>query len=199
MRRSRQFVFRVGAAFCLGAIALAPFAIAAPAFTITATNVTMSSSGTGLSQYTITGIPVTGTIALSCGYSGSLALGRLPICPLTPPVAYAVTAGGTLKGSVSFYPPNGPIPASAPAGGLALVGALALGIGLRWRARSPLALLPVVVGSLACIMGMAACGGRSGTSMPPGTYPYTITAANSPSAGTGPTYVATTIIQVTVS
>lgn len=81
---------------------------------------------------------------------------------------------------------------------MALVGALVLGIGLRRRARWPLALPLVVVGSLACIMEMAACGGRSGTSMQPGTYPYTITAVNSPTVGTGPTYVATTIIQVTV-
>jgi hypothetical protein len=198
MKQHRQFVLCAVVALFLGAIALAPLAAAAPAFTITAANVIISSSGTGSSQFTVTGIPVTGTIVLSCGYSGSLALGGLPICPLTPPAARPVTAGGTLTGVISFYPPNTVIPASVSEVGLALAGALLVGFGLRRRARWPLAMLLVALGSLAGLMGVSACGGHSSIHMPKGTYPYTITAVDSPSAGTGPTYVASTIIQVTV-
>ena len=165
-------------------------------FIITATNVTMSSSGTGVSQYTITGIPVTGTIVLSCGYSGSLMLGNLPICPLTPPVAYPVNAGGTLRGSIYFYPPNTPVPAVVPAAGMALAAVLLMG----FRRRAPGGLWSIVfaVTTLAGLATLTGCGGTYRFTLSPGTYPYTITAVNSPAVGTGPSYVASTIIQVTV-
>lgn len=169
-----------------------PGQAACQTFTITATNVTMPSSGNGTSQFAITGIPVAGTLVLSCGYVGTLALGNLPTCPLTPPQAYTVSAGGTLKGSVVFYPPGVAIPASVPAAGLAL-GALVL-VGWRRRTRGLLLLLCAMV----VLAGAGACGGRSRIVMPPGTYPYAITAVNSPAAGTGPSYVATTTIMVTV-
>ena len=165
-------------------------------FIIAATNVAISSSGTGVSQYTITGIPVTGTIVLSCGYSGSLMVGNLPICPLTPPAAYPVNAGGTLRGSIYFYPPNTPVPAVVPAAGMALAAVLLMG----FRRRTPGGLWSIVfaVGALAGLATLTGCGGTYRITLSPGTYPYTITAVNSPAVGTGPSYQAHTVITVTV-
>lgn len=182
-------------AICAGGAGLEPMASAATAYVITATNVMMSSrTGMGTSQYSITGIPVTGTITLSCGYSGSLALGRLPICPMTPPVAYQVVAGGTLSGKVTFFPPTTAVPALAPMAGMALGGVLLLGLRRRRGSRNALAFLVLAGIGLA---GISSCGGNS-SDMPPGTYPYTITASNSPAVGTGPVVVTSTIIMVTV-
>ena len=98
---------------------------------------------------------------------------KVPICPMTPSVAYPVTAGGTVNGAIAFYPPGGPVPASAPVAGAALAAALLLGLRSRrnrWHWTASLVL------GLIGFAGMSACGGSS-NSMTPGTYPYRITAS----------------------
>ncbi len=169
--------------------ATAPFAIAA-------TDVTMTRSGTAISQFTITGIPLDGTIYLRCAYAGNTAMEKMvPICPMTPPRLYTVTAGGTLQGPITFYPPtNVAIPASAPVAGAALAAVLLLGLGFRRRCRGCLALLALCV---ACLAGMTACGG-SNNGMTPGTYPYTITAVNNATSTTPLSVMVNTTINVTV-
>jgi hypothetical protein len=178
---------------------------AATPFTIAAIDVTMPSSGVGLSQFSISGIPITGTLALSCVYEGKEPLMKVPVCPLTPPIAYQVTAGGALKGTITFYPYGVPVPASVPRGRgssraaveLAFVGALLVGFGLRRRMRRWLALTALMVGSWAFLVGIDACGGSS-SGMTPGTYPYTISAVNQNSLTNSPIAEATTTINVTV-
>lgn len=166
-------------------------------FSITASNVTMPNRGTAMSEFTITSIPMTGSIALNCSYAGNLPKTNLPICPLTPPVAYQVTTGGTLKGSVVFYPAGSAIPASSPRGGIAVAILAICGLALRRFGRRWSSLISLVMLGIAGLMGVGACGGGHGPVMPAGSYPYTITAENTTgvnnvAAGTSVT------IQVTV-
>jgi hypothetical protein len=175
-------------------------------FAITATDVTMPSSGIGVSQYTVTGIPAAGTLAISCAYSGPVTVAKLPLCPMTPPVVYTVTAGETLTGQIDFYPYGSPIPVGLhrmpsrsshlPAASLAFAGALIFGFGLRSRARRWLALILLATGMLAGLAGISGC--IPGNPMTPGTYQYTISAdwtASSPAILSAQT---TTNISVTV-
>jgi hypothetical protein len=189
------------------ACAAVPAQAATPAFTITATNVTMPPTGVGLSRFSITAIPMTGTITLSCLYAGAKTDARLPVCPLTPPIAYTVSAGGTLTGTVEFYPYGVPVPASVPlspgrrgaAAGAALAGVLLLGLRFRRRARRGLSLGLLAVGALAVFWGIG-CGGSVNLTdgMTPGTYPYTIAANNQSMAATLPGQTTSTTINVTV-
>ncbi|HTB96454.1 MAG TPA: hypothetical protein VK716_05565 [Terracidiphilus sp.] len=153
----------------------------AASFSISANNVTMPRSGTASSQFAISSIPMTGDITLSCSYSGKLSPTNLPVCPLTPAIAYQVTAGGALTGSVVFYPAGVAVPASIPGGGVAAAALALCGLGLlRWRRRWS-SLVSLAVLGAAGLMGVSACGGNNGPVMPAGTYPYTITAENTAS------------------
>jgi hypothetical protein len=182
-------------------------ALAATPFTITAANVTMPTTGVGFSQFTVTSIPMAGTLVLSCQYSGPATQARLPLCPMTPPAAYQVTAGQTLTGSIAFYPYGSPVPAGLPrtphrsghlpAAGLVLAGALMLGLGLRRRKWRWLALAIFAAGTLAVLAAISACGGHS-NGMTPGTYRYTVTAVNDPDPAVPPAQVVSTAIEVTV-
>ncbi len=83
-------------------------------------------------------------------------------------------------------------------GGLALAGALLLGIGLRRGARNWLALALLGVGTLAGVAGISACSGGGGTNgMTPGTYEYAIV-ANFNLANTNLLITTNTTISVTV-
>jgi hypothetical protein len=180
---------------------------ASSSFTITATNVIMPASGNGSSTFKVTNIPLTGTLTLSCIYSGTKVEARVPICPMSPPVLYQVTAGGTLSGNIAFYPWGVAIPASLhrtphrsgylPAAGMALSGALLLTFGLRRRARRWLTLAVLAAATLTGLAGMSACGG-SRNSMTPGTYSYVISAMNESSGTAILGEAATTTISVTV-
>lgn len=156
----------------------------AAGFAITATNVTMPSSGVGSSQYTVTAIPDTGTLIVTCQYSGQETQARIPNCSYGPLVATPVTAGQTVTGTIYFYPYGVPVPVGteqrgrAPAAGLAVAGVLLLFLGFRSRAWGWLAVMVLAVGGLGAVAGMSGCGGSASNGMTPGTYPYTITAAN---------------------
>lgn len=173
-----------------------PMRAATAPFAITATNVTMSPGSNPVSQFTVTGIPLTGTLTIGCAFSGAAGMAsKAPICPMTPPRApYQVSAGGTVQGAIAFYPPGGPIPAAAPVAGAALAGVLLLGLGFRRMGRSWLALVVLCVAFLA---GMTACGGSS-NGMTPGTYPYTISASNESGSTTPLGQQVSTTINVTV-
>lgn len=101
-------------------------------------------------------------------------------------------------------PPGSVVPAKLrrngflPMGGLALAGALLLGIGLRRGARNWLALALLGVGTLAGVAGISACSGGGGTNgMTPGTYEYAIV-ANFNLANTNLLITTNTTISVTV-
>lgn len=172
---------------------------AAPSYAISATNVTMPSSGGTSSPYTVTQVQFTGTLVVTCQYSGPTTVARIPTC-YAPPVALAVTAGQSYTGAVTLDPWGVPIPVGArrpgrwPLGGLALTGALVLGIGLRRRRSGPMAMMVLALG----LMAMGACSASPSNGMTPGTYVYTISADNESGGVTPLGVAATTTIQVTV-
>lgn len=175
---------------------------ATPQFAVTAANVTMPLTGLGSSSYTVTAIPNTGTLGVVCQYSGPATEAKIPTCTYGPIVATPVTAGQTVTGTVYFYPYGSAIPlarnrTASGTAGVALAGAVLLGLAIRRRARGWLALMVLAVGSLAGGLAISACTGAM-DSMTPGTYQYTITAGNSPEVTSNPTLAASTNITVTV-
>lgn len=170
-------------------------ALAGAPLALTATSITMPSSGNGSSEFTLSGIPGNGTVVIGCVYSGpisTLSTDKIPFCvsgasgAAVPVQEIPVTAGETLTGTVTFYPFGTVIPLAMnrapsrsgplPAAGLALAGALMLGFGLRRGRRRWLALAVIAVGALAGVSAISGCGGLS-NAMTPGSYQYTITAA----------------------
>ena len=153
--------------------------MAAETYAITATNVSMpGGGGMAMSHYTVSGIPLDGTLAVNCAYSGS-ATAHVPICvygPLHAPAQVAV--GQTVTGSINFYPYGSGVPATAqrresawPAGGI-LAASLLIGLGLRRKMPRWLAAILLAVAGAAGAAAVTGCGGGGGT------YPYTITATN---------------------
>jgi hypothetical protein len=182
--RSTPFLSRLALAVCLGSLAAAVPALGSTGFSIAAPNVTMPASGNGSTQYTVTGIPITGTLNVTCQYSGPSTEANLPTCTYGPVHApMQVNAGQTVTGDISFYPYGAPIPASSQRPGraapkaLAIAGTLLLGLGFLGR-RGGRPLLIVLVGaSLAGALGLSACTGPM-NAMTPGAYQYTLQAAN---------------------
>lgn len=176
---------------------------ATPSFAISATNVTMPSTGAGTSPYTVTQVQFTGTLVVRCQYSGPTTVARIPVC-YTPPVALPVTAGQTSSGSVALEPYGTAIPARTrragrmPLGGLALTGALVLGFGFRRRGSGLMEMIVMAGGLMAGMFAMSACSTSPSNGMTPGTYAYTISADNESGGMTPLGLGATTTIQVTV-
>jgi hypothetical protein len=146
-------------------------ALAATPLAITATNVTMPSSGNGTSLYMITGIPAAGTVTISCLFTGTPTKANIPNCTYnTSFTAIPVTAGQTLTGTVNFYAFG-----HLPAAGMALVGGLMLGFGFRRKLWRWLAVAVLALGTIAGVIGLNGCGGKGTIYLPtPGTYQYTI-------------------------
>jgi hypothetical protein len=153
---------------------------AGPAYIVSATDVTMPLSGSGSSQYTVSGIPMTGDLTVTCQYASTPTEARIPDCSYGPLVEIPVTAGQKVTGSITFYPYGAAVPLTqrrmghAPAAGLALSGGLLLGLSLRRRAWRRLGLAMLALGVLAGVSGCVA----NPSTMTPGSYQYTITAAN---------------------
>jgi hypothetical protein len=198
-------------------------ALAATPFAITATNVTMASSGEvttgaggvtsialGSSQFAVTGIPAAGTLTIGCQYSGPVTMAKTPQeCGPVGAPGIPVTAGETtLNGTVYFVPYGLTIPSLGelrgvprpsshlPATGVALAGALMLGFGFRRRARRWMTLAVFTAGTLVGAGAINGCGG-TGNGMTPGTYQYTITAGFN-ETGTAVIQTAATNINLTV-
>jgi hypothetical protein len=101
--RDLPFSSQLALAICLGLIAAAVPALGSTEFSIAATNVTMPASGNGSTQYTVSGIPITGTLTVSCQYSGPATEANLPTCTYGPVHApEQVKAGQTLTGTILF-------------------------------------------------------------------------------------------------
>ncbi|MGA7343891.1 MAG: hypothetical protein WBE72_07695 [Terracidiphilus sp.] len=166
---------------------------ATPAFTITATNVTLSSStssGVGSSSFTLTSVNgYTGSVFVGCDPPTPPAGVKLPYCgsgssgtgavPIQPPIT--LTADEVVTGTIPFYNSRLPAPFSAlhrrdrgMAPSLALAGALLLGFGFRRRRARWLALALYTLFALA---GISACGGNNDY-VTPGTYAYTVAATD---------------------
>lgn len=176
-----------------------PAAAATPSFTITATNVTMSSSdstGIGSSSFTLTSIDgYTGTLQIGCniptpkigvtvpscgwGTAGSAAISIAPL-------SIALTANQVATGTV---PLSNPVPCSGKCAhsarreghgleqSLALASVFLLGVGSWRRPRRFLTLTLLALGGLAALAGFSACGGNNSV-VTPGIYAYTISATD---------------------
>jgi len=148
-----------------------PAHAATPSFTISATNVTLPSSGDGSIPFVLTSVDgYVGTVAVSCPEVNAPAGARIPYCGGGPVFAFSLTAEERVTGNLTLTPYGVPVPLAA--------GALLVGLTLRRKRKvawPPLAL--VLACTLASLGEIAGCG--SGTSgMTPGTYAYTITATD---------------------
>lgn len=178
--------------FCSDALA------ATPSFTFTATNVTISSassSGSGSSSFTLTSVNgYTGTVGIICSGPTPPAGVNVPVCSFGGPAYQAIealTSNQAVTGTIVFLnsrPPCNPCPVSLPhrratglAPGLALAGALLLGFGIRRRTGRWLTLTLFALGTLTGLAGISACGGGNNNAVTPGTYVYTLSAADTQS------------------
>ena len=140
MQRHRLLIFLGSLAAVICGLPAAR-ALSTTSVSITATNVTMPSSGNGVSNYTINGIPASGTVTVGCLYSGAISTARIPSCTYGPIVSTAVTAGEIVNGTIQFYPFGAAVPVGLrkaprpsghlPAAGLGLAGILMVGLGAR--------------------------------------------------------------------
>jgi hypothetical protein len=158
---------------------------AAPSFTISATNATMTSSGSngrGSSTYTLTSVNgYTGTVGINCYPTNEPTGAKIPYCGgSVPPVGHTLTANATVTGSLPFFNVPVPEPASMPVrksratpATLALAGVLLLGLGFRGRASRWLFLVLVAGCAFAGLGLISGCGGSNGV-VTPGTYSFTV-------------------------
>ena len=148
-----------------------PAYAATPGFTVSATDVTMPSSGDGSIPFTLTSVNgYVGTVVVQCPAVNAPTGARVPICGEGPLKAYSLTADGAVTNTLALLPYGSPVPVAASA--------LLFGFGL-WRKRKvrwpTLAL--VLMGSLVILGGFLGCGGGT-PGMTPGTYAYTVTATD---------------------
>ncbi|MFZ1086664.1 MAG: hypothetical protein WAN35_17015 [Terracidiphilus sp.] len=183
--KSRHFVVSAALPLAVACALSTTAAWAAAPPVLTATNVTMPSSGNGTSDYTITGIPGAGTVTIGCLFTGTISTAKIPECSAPFPIIN-VTAGETVTGTVPFYPFGAAVPVGlqkAPhrsghlqLAGLSVAGLLMLGFGFRRWARRWLVLTLLAAGTLVGAGGVSGCVDLN-TAMTPGTYQYTITAS----------------------
>jgi hypothetical protein len=158
---------------------------ATPGFSIKAANTTLTAEGTGSTTFTLTSLNgYTGQVVVTCDDANPPAGAKLPYCGGGPLRAYTLTANETVTGTMQFYAMAVPVAASLvrrpgpwPAAGLALAGAMLIGLGWRRRARHWMMLALLAVGGLAGPAGICACGGnRNGLTS--GTFQYTMYATD---------------------
>ncbi len=189
-RQSVPVIFGALLAISVGLGGVRARAAATPTFTISASNVTMPTSGNGSIPIALTSVNgYAGNLAITdCSATNSPAGAKLPTCAgFGGPLGFALTANATVKGSLLLIPPGGVLPPSAAslshrlvhggAAGLALASVLLFGLSGRRRAARWLILALFALGTLTGLAGISACGGNS-NAMTPGTYSYAITATD---------------------
>lgn len=172
------------------ALCSSPALAATPDFTITATNVVMTShdsSGTGSTTFTLTSVNgYTGSVQVTCDPPTPPEGATIPYCGGGPVSrAYNLTANETAKGGISFT--NVPVPEAVvnrksnethgKSIALGLAGLLFLGLRFRRNAARWFTLVLLAVVTLAGLSGVVACGGSSSV-VTPGTYTYAIKATD---------------------
>jgi len=190
-------------------LALAPHLCAAtaptPSFTISATPITIASTGTSI-PFTLTSVNgFAGTFGVTCTNPNPPVGVREPNCgdygPVPPPIILTANATATGAMNITAAQPlpvheastlNLPRHRKAPR--WALAGVLMLGLGLRRRSARATRLM-LAVGTLIGLTGMSACGNGVET-LTPGIYTYTLTA--NPSAQSNPPLSVSTTVNVTV-
>ena len=171
-------------ALALAAVLLGPpAASAAPAFTITAADITMPSNGSaGASPFTVTSLGgFAGQVRVDCADSGAALAAKVPTCGIFVNPVSTLAAGKTATGSLTLVPygktikygaasVGGKWPSGMPLLAVPLLGILLVGRRLRKSVGSWLVLL--VLGAIT-VASMTSC--TSGMS---GTFPYTVTAVD---------------------
>jgi len=178
---------------------------AEPGFTVSATNITLPSSGSASIPITVNAVDgYTGVVFIRC--TATPAAGVLePYCePPTSGPALSVTltvSEPTVAGSIPITSLPEPALTSSLAhpdangrGRWVLAGALILGLGIRKRRSRWLACLLFAVGALLGMTGLGACGGGGGETLTPGTYTYAVSAVDQ----SVPQKSASTTVTVTV-
>lgn len=161
-----------------------------PGFTVTATNVSLSGQGSGTSQFTLTsvqGYADTGVIVKCTGPNPNLLpFVVIPECSIPEPIV-DIPAGGTVSGTINFFPPWTATQASArriwPLGGTLAAGIGLIGFGRRKRMRGRF----VITGGLLTLFlltGITGCTGGSGLAMTPGIYTFVISGEGKVTAST---------------
>lgn len=222
MQRNRVGLFFLllliaGCALCgASGLAATPFAITAANLAMPADDPpTTSDGGTaihmGSSQFTVAGVGE-GTLTIGCQYSGPVTQAKIPQqCGIVWPGRVTVQSGETtVNGTVYFVPyGQGPVPSLAqlhtvprpsgrlPATGMALAGALMLGLGFRRQTSRVLLLAILVACTLIGAAGITGCTAGSSNTMTPGTYSYTIS-ADFAKTGSNAIQTATTTVTLTV-
>jgi hypothetical protein len=155
----------------------------APTFTITTSNVSVSTTGTGSIPYTLSSVNgYIGTIVLKCQAPTEPAGVNIPYCGTAPVVSYQLTANQVVTGSFPLYGtvavPAGFMVSNNPAFAVLFIVALLSGLTLR-RGTARRLTLPLLLVALAALCCTTGCG-----SVPhgftPGTYTYVVGATQSP-------------------
>ena len=170
-----------------------------PGFNITASNVSVSDTGSGSSTYTATSLDgFTGQVAVSCFAPQVDGLLVIPNCDV-PAQIVTVPVNGSVSGKIPFTPPSnvtarnegGSKPHSTgplAAGAIAMIG-FAAARRRRWnRTLAPL----LLVAALFAGISATGCGGHGGLAMSHGTFGYSIQAVG-PSQQTATAYIKVTV------
>jgi hypothetical protein len=162
-----------------------------PTFTLTTSNVSLSTTGTGSIPYTVTAVNgYTGTVIVRCDTPTVPTGVSVPYCGGGPVVSYTLDPDPTVDpgypvatGSFPLYgnsiiAPAGFMASDTPV--LAVLFIIALLSGLTQRRKSARRLtLPLFIGVLAGLSCTTGCGTVS-HGFTPGTYTYVVTATQSP-------------------
>ena len=207
MTRNNVLICLIGVPAFASSLCAAQVPTPAPSFTISASNVTMPSSGTVSIPFTLTSVNgFVGSVSVLCiepTVAGSVHEG--PYCDQGGPLmAYTLVANGTTTGSITIVAikPN-PVPLASKSSlvghgrgvSWALACALILGLGLKRKSvlrRSNVALAVFLLLGLAGL-GICGCGGPP--TLMPGAYPFML---NATSVSTNPSLYASTSVTVTV-
>ena len=191
MLKADRFVFLRSFVVCYASFSGVQ-AIAAPNFTIAATNVTMPQGGNpGSSSFTLTaGSGYSGLVTVDCDYTGAEVragaevTAKVPTCWIFSYPNFDLESNQTVKGTLTLVPygkkagDDGTVASlrSATALVVGLAGAVAMGWRLHGKARSFLGLIALGFVAVSCLTSCAR--GLSGT------FHYTVTAVDNKTKAT---------------
>jgi hypothetical protein len=184
MHRHRLFAATLLIAFSAG-IAVAQ---ASPSFTISATNITMSTSDASI-PFTLTSIDgYAGSVTVGCKPPNVSAGVYLPYCGLGGAAGSGSTvtlkANATVSGDMSLHTQPYPaaarlhLPGYAADAAWAFAGVFLLAFGSGRRRIRRLSILLLSVGIMAGLTWLTGCGGNNPNDLTPGTYIYTLNAVD---------------------
>ncbi len=205
MTRNKVLIHLIAIPALASSLSPAQVPTPAPSFTISASNVTMPSSGTVPIPFTLTSVNgFAGMVSVTCAAPTEPMGVNAPYCEQGGPVlAYTLAADGTATGSISIVAiePN-PVPLATRSSlarrhegvSWALAGFLVMGIGLRRKRARQFTRIALAVGMMAALAGIGLCGCGGPPTLTPGAYVFTF---NATSVST-PTIMASATSTVTV-